>query len=917
MKKSKRITSLILSVIMVVSMIGFVSAEETNTETEIILSATDYSAANKLKAIGIIDEVNSETMVRAITRRECAELMVRMLNIPVQGAQHEKSPYIDVHPNSYGMEEIVTLYNMGYISRGEDLKFNPDNSVAFNEAIAFVVKAMGYKVIAESNGGYPSGYLKVASRYDLLKNVKSESTQMHFYEIYHMIAKALEAPAYTYAGSVGDEDYYSQDKDITILNEYHNMRHIQGIVTADSFSQLYSEGKGLPEGQIAINGNVYDLGQNVLNNFLGKTIVAIVKNVDEGEDVVVYIEESSKNVSYTLNYDELLPAKTTNQKIAYLSDDKDEYYDLDTICRVIYNGLNWGGYHSIAEVLPTYGYVELLDNNKDGAIDVLRVMDYRNIIVGYVDEYEAVICDKNDPAKDLSYDDESKLRLYDSETSQPVALQELSFEDVLSVAVSKNGEYITGYVSRKIENGRIEEVTSSSPVLYKIGKNMYEIAPNTSLDIGVGTSGIFRIDHLGKIAEYAIDAENQGGFTMAVLAGVQNNGGFKGVDVKFFNQDGTFSVLKLKDEVRIDGARKNSAENVTVGLISARVGELVRYKASDETVTEIDLAYVTNYENGETGIESFGSLTQLSAGTSVKHRDGIFAVNGINFYMPLDTEALFLVPNDLAYEDGYQVVTPKSQLSNGHNYHQGTVGASEYNHAMRGLTVKAYNLGNDGSTCVNGTAIIMRSQEYDESLSSSNSGKGGSLTLNVVTEITDAYDVENARPCKRIYFNDGSYRDVADTITVQWGDGTANSILNATLADANLRPGDLITFSPAKGNINTIKVWYRRDMSSTYNAVLKSSSSTLNATSFDGEKMYVAATITHLDTERKIVSYVTIDGTKRWMMKYGSPTVIMVRNDIDESRTVELIDAKGLRAGDRIVFYSHLVNTSMIVAYRD
>lgn len=917
MKKFKKIVSVILSVIMVVSMTGFVLAEEATPETEIILSTADYNAANKLKAIGIIDEVSKETMARVITRRECAELMVRMLNIPVQGAQHEKSPYIDVAPSSSGIAEIITLYNMGYISRGEDLKFNPENAVTFNEAIAFVVKAMGYKVIAESNGGYPSGYLNVASRYDLLKNVKSGSTQIHFYQMYHMIAKALEAPAYTYAGSVGDEDYYSQDKDITILNEYHNMRHIQGIVTADSFSQLYSESKGVPKGQIAINGKIYDLGQNVSDNYLGKTVVAIAKNVDESEDVVIYIEESSKNVSYTLNYDELLPAKTTNQKIAYSSDDKEKYYDLDTNCRVIYNGLNWGGYHNIVEVLPTYGSVELLDNNKDGAIDVLRVMDYRNIIVGYVDEYEGVICDSRNSAWDLSYVDESKLRIYDSETLQMVTVQDLSYESVLSVAVSKSGEYVTGYVSHKIENGRIEEVTSSSPVLYKIGDNKYEIAPNTSLSIGVGTSGIFRIDHLGKIAEYVVDAGNQGGFTVAVLAGVQNNGGFKGVDLKLFNQDGTFNVLKAKEQIKIDGARKNSTENATVGLISAHIGELVRYKASDGVVSEFDFAYVTNYAGGETGVESLGSWTEITSGESIKHRNGIFLVGGRNFYMPLDTEVLFLVPDDLSHEEGYQVVTVNSQLANGHNYYIGTVDASEYNHAMKTLSVKAYNMGYDGNGCNKGTAVLMKSAAYDKPASAGNSGRGGGLLLNVVTEITDAYDVENLRNCKRIYFNDGSYRDVEPTITIQYGNGESNSVLNATLADANLNPGDLITFAPSKGTINTIKVWYRKNTASTDRAVLTNSSPSLNATSFDGEKMYVAATVKSVDIEEKIISYTTLDGVNDWMMRYGSPTVMLVRNDIAEKRIVETIDVDAIRAGDRIVFYAHLVNASFIVVYRD
>jgi len=921
MKKFKRILSVILSAIIVLSAVPAAFAQ--NATAEITLTSEDYSAANKLKAIGIIDEVSKETMERIITRRESAELMVKMLNIPVEGAEYDKSPFIDVHPASDGMAEIVTLYNMGFVSRGEDLKFNPDNSVTFNEAVAFVVKAMGYRVIAESKGGYPSGYLNIASKYDLLENIQPKAEEVRFYEMYHMIAKALEAPAYTYAGSVGDEDYYSQEKDLTILNEYHKMRHIEGIVTADSFSQLYSEEKSLADNQIAIDGEIYELGQNVAADFLGKTVVAIASE-SEGEDIIVYIEESAKNVSYTLNYDELLPAKTTNQKLAYSLNDKDKYYDLDSKCRVIYNGLNWGGYRNIREALPVYGSVELLDNNKDGKIDVLRVMDYKNIIVSYVDEYEGVIYDKNSTALDLSYDDENKMRIYDSETMQRITVKDLLYDDVLSVAVSKNGENVTGYVSRKLENGKITEITNGTPVLYKIGDNNYEVAPNTSFSLSVGTSGIFRIDHLGKIAEYEIDAGNQGGFTLAVLAGVQNNGSFIGVDLKLFNQDGTFSVLTAKEKITIDGVKKDTTQNATVGILTGHVGEIVRYKTSEGKVSEIDFAYVTNYASGETGAESLGSWTEIASGESVKHRSGIFDVGGRNFYMPLDTKVLFLVPDDLNYEEGYQIVTVSSQLSNGHRYTRGTGADSTYTHPMENLSVKAYNMGYDGTECSKAVAIMMRSAAYDETTAGRDPGRGGSLLMNVVTDITDAYDSYNAKNCKRIYFNDGSYRDVADQIDIQLGRTSSEILQDVTLASANLMPGDLISFSPSRGVITSIKVWHRKDENSTYGSILNSSlacvhgpSHEVNTSAYDSEQMYTAGYVTNVDVAEKIIAYKTLDGTNDWMTKYSSPTVMLVRESIGEKRKVEMIDAAAIRTGDRIVFYSHNIATSLIIVYRD
>ena len=133
-------------------------------ETEVVFSDADFNVAKKLNAIGIIDKISEEEMNHIPTREECAQLMVSFMNIPLSGMEPDETPFFDVSSSRKGAAAITVLYNMGYVSRGEDLKFYPDRNVTANEAVTFMVKAMGCGIVAERNGGYPTGYFNVANR---------------------------------------------------------------------------------------------------------------------------------------------------------------------------------------------------------------------------------------------------------------------------------------------------------------------------------------------------------------------------------------------------------------------------------------------------------------------------------------------------------------------------------------------------------------------------------------------------------------------------------------------------------------------------------------------------------------------------------------------------------------------------------
>lgn len=908
MNKTTKFLSIIISVIIIISYVPFVTYAESNSET-FVLSEEHYKAATKLEAIGIIENIEESVLSSHMTRRDCAKLMVKFLNVSKSVIESDSTPYVDVASSSAGAAEIKMLYDMGYISRGDDLRFYPENQVSLNEAIGFVVKSMGYETIAESKGGYPSGYLNVASRYDLLKSISPETESVRFGEMYCMIANALEAPAFTYVGSVGEDNYYSNDADNTILNEYWGMYHIEGLVTADEASQLEREDGALQKNQIAINNVIYEMSSDVSGDYLGKAVKAIVRKNSDAEDIVIYIEENSKkNNYYTLQYDELLPAKTTNRKISYTKDDKEKHLDVDVNCSVIYNGANWGGYYNLKDVLPVYGYIETIDNNNDGYIDVLRVTDFKNINISFVDTYNEIICDKNDSLKDVDYGEATTLRLFDAKTSLPVSVEDLTFGDILTVAVSKNAEVITGYVSKEAITGKISEITSGAKTLYTISGDRYEVAFPDELSLDMGASGTFKTDYLGNIAVFELNNQNQDGYINAILIGLEFRGNFDGSDLKFFNQDGTFSILNIAKKIRLDNVSKDPLETATRNEISAHNGELVRYKVTDGKVSDIDFAHITNYEIGDTGETSYGTLTQMVAGNSIERRNSLFSTGNQPFYMDVNANSLFIVPENInAEESCFLVTTPGTYITSGH-YYRSTGSTAGYYHKLENLTVTVYNMGQREEDCDEATLVVMKSSDFGPRDSAS-SAKGSRGVLNVITDITDVINEESGTNGKRIYFNDGCYRDVRPSVVYE------NEGISTTLENLNLKPGDVISFTESGNVISRIEVLYRNDRNSSYPMTLTDSNS-ISGSSFQASNMYGVAQVRSVDASKKVISYTTLDGTKRWIMSYSSPAVFMIRESVDRTRSVEKISADALRKGDKIVFYSNNSICSMIVVYR-
>lgn len=205
--------------------------------TLLISSVTAFAGAPEenqlelLKQYGIMkgDPDGNLRLDQTITRAEVAKMVISALNFVSDATPDtEKSEFSDVWDTHWAKLYINKAKRMGIVNGDEKGNFNPENNVTNEEVVKMLVNILGYKEMAESSGGYPAGYLMVATRINLLDGLSlvigKDATRE---DVAVMFAQALEIPLMAHIdwGTAGEDEYIIFNgengmRKATILSEY-------------------------------------------------------------------------------------------------------------------------------------------------------------------------------------------------------------------------------------------------------------------------------------------------------------------------------------------------------------------------------------------------------------------------------------------------------------------------------------------------------------------------------------------------------------------------------------------------------------------------------------------------------------------------------------------------------------------------
>lgn len=167
----------LLCALLVGSMLVY-PAKATVTFPDVDEDADYAEAAEYLNEIGIMqgDDNGYFNPNKAVTRAEIAVVICRMLgeteNLPVS------SEFSDVPRNHWANPYISKVAELGIVSGYGNGKFGPSDTVTYEQAITMIVRTVYGNDEGEAAGGYPDGFLSVASKNGFLNSISTEKGEL-------------------------------------------------------------------------------------------------------------------------------------------------------------------------------------------------------------------------------------------------------------------------------------------------------------------------------------------------------------------------------------------------------------------------------------------------------------------------------------------------------------------------------------------------------------------------------------------------------------------------------------------------------------------------------------------------------------------------------------------------------------------
>lgn len=663
----KKIISLTIAII--ISIPTIFAAELSASTWEAEQRALDVTAA-----LGLFHPTEGDLTGNSenIKRSEFATVAVQMLGFENPGAT--ESGFNDVVSEHWASGWISAAKNNGLMIGDENGNFMPDASVTYEQVLKVLVYMLGYSVQAEMQGGYPNGYVQVASQLDLTKNLPVKmGMPLTRRETAVAVYNALDAEL-LHPISFGNTVEYITDEEYTILSEYMGVEKGKGIMTEYGVKTVIKNPLYAKDGYCVIGDNGFMCTDKKFAKHLGYEVEFYARIEDDGsEGELLYAAPTKKNSDFTVELHNIMynSAQMTLEKFIYVlpNENKAKTATLDADAAYVKNG-KYDFNFEISDFSMNNGYAKLVDNDNDSKYDIVFVWDYENYVVESVNSYSVSgMYNRMINFKDYT-DSEIEFILTTGETVGLEALETLRKWDVLSVAVSNDNELITVIVSRDGISGYVEErdgdeVTISGEKRY-ISTGFNEMAQKSGQSyVQIGITGEFYFDVVGNIAAVMEIEDNTSkeryGFLVGMYAASDENmliGTNEAMVLKIFNDSGVEEYLTTTDKIKDTKTnRRKWASEILSGedYISANkvVQQLVKYRCNiDGKVVAIGCA--TKTVGSETLEKPYYDLEKFSldyeTGTQpfiYRRYSGVFGSKNNSFnpnFRVNETSKIFYVP---------------------------------------------------------------------------------------------------------------------------------------------------------------------------------------------------------------------------------------------------------------------------------
>lgn len=688
MKNSKRIITLILALVMIVSTMG-ISALATNFSD--ITDEKVAEAVAKLVANGIITGYEDGTFKpdNQITRAEFAAVVTRMKGVANTVAPDAKTGFADLdgdESRAWARPYVKAAVDLGIINGFEDGTFRAGEPVTYEQAVKMLVCAAGYEIVAQSeynkaiianpNATWSAGYIAAAGKHGFTKGAVtgkiSEPASRGMVAL--LTSNTIDVPplVQNQDGSVGKGD--------ETANEDKQVWDIKGIVTGTYYTKTTS-----PVGEVGLNGiqittvengeETYELSADLakaidFEDLIGKGVTAYYNTLDR------QITSITKTNNKTTIIDEASVIRPIeNGEIKYYNDKKKSTaINLDDYT-VIYNGKFVPSNSDIIDDLDdefTNGTIELVETAgkkfaKITSYDVYVVDSFNRTSGKVTFKYGAgyYTFPSATADKPVVYVD-GKVKEYDALTLR--AFNVINFMEAPEVGGNTlNKMYVTtksysGKVTAEIDKVRTVELNDKEVVL----TNSYnEFDGSGKAPFSLGDTYKYYLDYTGQIAAIDYNAQTSSPYELGYIIDADKE------SVSLIKNDKSFKIVTMKDRVKIDGVPVNNEdvkeklEEIAANLYGEDTcAQPLKYIITNDELSAIDTAVTAEGDRATAiGSNSDDTFIYNDGGNATTTRSSVTI--GGKLYQASSSTMVIYVPENRSADYDYSIMAPTKAFAAG------------------------------------------------------------------------------------------------------------------------------------------------------------------------------------------------------------------------------------------------------------
>ena len=464
---------------------------------------------------------------------------------------------------------------------------------------------------------------------------------------------------------------------MTVLEHYFDVYDGTGIVSTNNVTGLFHSSMGIRTDNVIINNITYDTGNTNAAELFGLNCDFYYLERKGDIPQLVYIKKNKKAEMITIKSDDVI--RYVDGRYTYYDGVRDKTLKaVSKTADIIYNGKPLANPDDTVFDEPVwYGEVTLIDNYGKGEYDVVFIYNYKNHIVGSIDEINNVIYDtKNNTSINLG--DEMNFDIYVN--GNPGELEEISIDAVASVFEARDG-YKLIYINKEKISSRIDSVSvgDNDIVIDGIKYKTSDAGILTEAAKHLGDMVSIYIDGAKRIAY--IDYSNQlSGGKYGIVTSVNLNDTGDLLRVKIYTQDGESKSFYTGDRFQLNGKSVRITDGATgwTALWNSAVTDnrkLVKYTVSDdEILTEIEIPVDTSYNDLYNGSEytdfrrvyqadTTNQLYYKTAGTHFVNMNTSVLAEPTTFE-PNSSTLVFVMPESVGADSRYYAMGNMNQFAN-------------------------------------------------------------------------------------------------------------------------------------------------------------------------------------------------------------------------------------------------------------